>query len=514
MIREKAAFDGKLTREWREENNSNNFSDLEDYKIGENHHTKSLIAKELPPNWKQVNFEDVLDIISGKNQKYVEDENGMYPIYGSGGVIGKANEYLCEAGTTIVGRKGTINTPIYVNEKFWNIDTAFGLSPSKILYSKYLFYFCQGFNFKTLDKSTTIPSLAKRDLLKIKLQLAPLPEQRSIVAKIEELFSELDSGIANLQKAKEQLKVYRQAVLKAAFEGELTREWRKENRYSMEKDLENYKRAKEIAIKEKLIPKANYFPKFDEKDLIYKTPKNWIILPWKSVVSNNKYAMKRGPFGSTLKKEFFVSDGIPVYEQANAINNNAYEHRYFITEEKFKELESFSVTAGEMIISCSGTLGRISLLPDDARTGVINQALLKIDIDETIIKKDYFLLLFRSESFQRLLYKKSIGTAMRNMVGMKDLKEIPIHLPSIEEQNKIVQEIESRLSVCEHIEATIEEALEKSEALRMSVLKKAFEGKLLSKEEIEACKKESDWEPAANLLKRIKEDKKGAKSNG
>ena len=123
MIREKAAFDGKLTREWREENNSNNFSDLEDYKIGENHHTKSLIAKELPPNWKQVNFEDVLDIISGKNQKYVEDENGMYPIYGSGGVIGKANEYLCEAGTTIVGRKGTINTPIYVNEKFWNIDT-------------------------------------------------------------------------------------------------------------------------------------------------------------------------------------------------------------------------------------------------------------------------------------------------------------------------------------------------------------------------------------------------------
>lgn len=430
-------------------------------------------------------------------------------------------KYSLEYGDILIAMSGAttgkfgmyrLNKKAYQNQRVGN----FKIHSESIMFKNFLYYLLFFLKEEILEKAYggAQPNISSKKIEGIKIWLPSMPEQRAIVTKIEELFSELDSGIDSLKKAKKQLEVYRQAVLKAAFEGELTREWRKENRYSMEKDLENYKRAKEIAIKEKLIPKANYFPKFDEKDLIYKTPKNWIILPWKSVVSNNKYAMKRGPFGSTLKKEFFVSDGIPVYEQANAINNNAYEHRYFITEEKFKELESFSVTAGEMIISCSGTLGRISLLPDDARTGVINQALLKIDIDETIIKKDYFLLLFRSESFQRLLYKKSIGTAMRNMVGMKDLKEIPIHLPSIEEQNKIVQEIESRLSVCEHIEATIEEALEKSEALRMSVLKKAFEGKLLSKEEIEACKKESDWEPAANLLKRIKEDKKGAKSNG
>ena len=115
---------------------------------------------------------DILQIISGKNQKDVINESGQYPIYGSGGIIGYASDYLCEAGTTIVGRKGTINKPIFVNERFWNVDTAFGISPGQGLLPKYLFYFCLSFNFKALDKSTTIPSLAKRDLLNIEM---PVP---------------------------------------------------------------------------------------------------------------------------------------------------------------------------------------------------------------------------------------------------------------------------------------------------------------------------------------------------
>lgn len=162
-------------------------------------------------------WSDVLTIVSGKNQKLVTDPNGRYPIYGSGGVMGYARSYLCEAGTTIVGRKGTINNPIFVNEPFWNVDTAFGISPGDELHPQYLYYFCCSFNFKELDKSTTIPSLAKRDLLQIQMPVPPLNEQERIVSKIEELFSKLDASVAELQTAKEKLKVYRQAVLREAF---------------------------------------------------------------------------------------------------------------------------------------------------------------------------------------------------------------------------------------------------------------------------------------------------------
>lgn len=385
------------------------------------------------------------------------------------------------------------------------------INPDFINY-QFKFLRIKGKFIEEAQRAVNQSSINQKKLKTFPILLAPLPEQRAIVAKIEELFSELDSGIDSLNKAKKQLEVYRQAVLKSAFEGKLTKEWRGKNQYSMDNFLINLKKLKKEAVEKKLITKSNYFPKFKNEDLTYNTPENWISLPWKSIVSNNKYAMKRGPFGSSLKKEFFVDNGIVVYEQGHAINNDPFRHRYYISDEKYKELKAFTVRGGDMIISCSGvTLGRICLLPDDADVGVINQALLKIDINEEIILKKFFLLLFRSETFQRLIFKKAQGTAMPNMVGMKELKEIPIPIPSIEEQAEIIKEIESRLSVCDNIETTIEEALQKSEALRQSILKKAFEGKLLSKEEIEACKQEDDWEPADKLLKRIKEATKEAK---
>ena len=195
----------------------------------------------LREDWIECELGEVCEIISGKNQKKVLTSDGKYPIYGSGGIFGRANSYLCEAGTTVIGRKGTINSPIYVSEKFWNVDTAFGISPLFLMDKKNVHFFCLGFNFKKLDRSTTIPSLAKTDISKISFPLAPLPIQRAIVSKIEALFSDLDNGIAHFKKAQEQLKVYRQAVLKKAFEGELTKEWRKDaiNRVSTGEEKNN-----------------------------------------------------------------------------------------------------------------------------------------------------------------------------------------------------------------------------------------------------------------------------------
>lgn len=506
MIREKAAFDGKLTRKWREENNSNNFSDLEDYKTGENHHTKSLIAKELPPNWKQVNFEDVLDIISGKNQKYVEDENGMYPIYGSGGVIGRANEYLCEAGTTIVGRKGTINTPIYVNERFWNIDTAFGLSPSKILYNKYLFHFCQGFNFKTLDKSTTIPSLAKRDLSKIKLPLAPLPEQRAIVAKIEELFSELDSGIASLKKAKEQLEVYRQAVLKAAFEGKLTKEWREENQYT-EKYVEE--------IRHKIY---EFNSNKEGQDIPRRLPTiSFEKLPsspfgWQWIEAHKVCQSVRDGTHDTPR---YVKEGIPLITSKNLKKGNIdFENINYISLTDHKEISNRSkVEKNDILFGMIGTIGNPVIVKENNLFSIKNVGLFKKN--EDLINPRYLYHYLSSWFVEKIMLDQELirGTTQK-FVALGGLRMLPIPLSSLKEQEEIIKEIESRLSVCENIEATIEEALEKAEALRQSILRKAFEGKLLSNEELEVCRRESDWEPAKDLLKRIKEDKKGVKSNG
>ena len=96
----------------------------------------------MKQGWQIVKLRDVCDIISGRNQKAVECPDGKYPIYGSGGVMGYASDYLCESGTTIVGRKGSINNPLFVQERFWNVDTAFGMSPKSTMNKKLFYYFC------------------------------------------------------------------------------------------------------------------------------------------------------------------------------------------------------------------------------------------------------------------------------------------------------------------------------------------------------------------------------------
>ena len=138
-------------------------------------------------------FEDVLEIKNGKNQRAVENPNGKYPIYGSGGIMGYADNYICNANTVIIGRKGNINKPIFVDEPFWNVDTAFGLEAKKeLLLPRYLYYFCLRYDFEHLNKAVTIPSLTKADLLKINIDIPKIDTQTTIVdrlGKIEQIIS-------------------------------------------------------------------------------------------------------------------------------------------------------------------------------------------------------------------------------------------------------------------------------------------------------------------------------------
>ena len=139
-------------------------------------------------NWEIYYWKDILNIKNGKNQKQVEDINGKYPIYGSGGIIGRSNAYICNENSIIIGRKGNINKPILVKEKFWNVDTAFGLEvKSEKMSYHYLYYFCLFYDFEIHNKAVTIPSLVKSDLEKIVLPVPPIELQNKFAEKIEKI---------------------------------------------------------------------------------------------------------------------------------------------------------------------------------------------------------------------------------------------------------------------------------------------------------------------------------------
>ena len=263
---------------------------------------------------------------------------------------------------------------------------------------------------------------------KIRVSIPPIPEQERIVARIEELFSQLDAGVETLKKTKAQLAVYRQAVLKEAFEG----------KYTPDVTM------REITMGE---------------------------------IADGKDGLRRGPFGSAIKKAFFVESGYKVYEQGNAINNDCKRGHYYISADKYTELSSFQLKPGDFIVSCSGTIGKIAQLPADAELGVINQALMRIRLKPDVIDPYYFMMQFRSEVFQRKIVSR--GSGMGNLAGIKEFKLATMFIPdNYENQKLIVAEIESRLSICDSIEKTVDTALRQAEAMRQSILKRAFEGGL------------------------------------
>lgn len=310
-------------------------------------------------------------------------------------------------------------------------NNVFALIPeTKQILSRFLFYFMWTVDLAESCRATTVPSLRKSDVEDIELPDFRVDQQGKIVDAIETQFTRLDAAVKSLKAVKAKLEIYRQSVLHEAFKTGFS------NTCAFNK------------------------------------------LKLDDIKSSEKHSIKRGPFGGSLKKEIFVPQGYKVYEQKNAINNDFEIGKYFISAEKFQEMAVFKVKPGDFIISCSGTIGRIARVPEGAQEGIINQALLKIQINESVILPRYFQYLFKSDVIQKRLTKISRGVAIKNVPSVKDLKNLELSIPVIKEQIRIVDEIESRFSVIDKVEEVVDSTLLKADRLRKSILKSAFEGKL------------------------------------
>ena len=165
----------------------------------------------------------------------------------------------------------------------------------------------------------------------------------------------------------------------------------------------------------------------------------------------------RGPFGGSLKKEIFVQSGFAVYEQQHAIYGDFVNFRYFVNKEKFDEMKRFSVSTGDLLMSCSGTVGKVSLVPPDAPAGIINQALLKISTSSQV-SSAFLLYWTQSEIFHLLIQENSGGAVQQNVASVKLLKDIRITLPPIDEQKRIVEIVSSMDEVIHSTEQAVVDA--------------------------------------------------------
>lgn len=462
-------------------------------------------------------------------------EKGIYDQYTNGD---KCN--FCEDGDLLMVWDGARAGYTGKAKKGAVGSTLMKIEPVNGIEKDYLFYFLCSLYTKlnTNPRGVGIPHVEPRILWNSKFVICNSSLQKAIVKKIESLFSDLDNGIANLKKAGEQLKIYRQAVLKKAFEGELTKAWREQKIKNYKLGITNDKlpTAEELLAQIKEERKNNYelqitnwkkaVKQWEEngkegkkptkpkaiKELPPLTDEELKELP---KISQNGFYIRMGNLSDVVRggsprpagDERYYNGNIPFLKVAD------------LTRSKTKYVNSFSFTIkeaglhktrlleiGTLVISNSGaTLGvpRILAIQATANDGIA--AFLGLNKDMV----NYLFFYWDSKTIALRNIDQGAGQPNLNTDLLKDF---PVPIFSIPEQHQIVQEIESRLSVCDAMEQSIAESLEKANALRQSILKQAFEGKLLSQSEIEACKQEADYEPASVLLEKIKAEKENIAS--
>lgn len=189
------------------------------------------------------------------------------------------------------------------------------------------------------------------------------------------------------------------------------------------------------------------------------------------IIASDKDALKRGPFGGSLKKDDFVSDGYLVYEQRHAIHNDFEYEKYYIDEDKYNAMQPFKVVPGDLLVSCSGvTLGRIAEVPIYAKKGIINQALLKITLNKNVMTNNYFMELFRNEEIQDYLFGFSRGSGIPNFPSMNEVKKVEFLCPPIELQQKYCD----FLRQVDKLKLSVQKSLDETQRLFDSLMQEYF----------------------------------------
>ena len=362
------------------------------------------------------------------------------------------------------------------------------------LVQKYYFHYLLQDNFRYTAKQNMTGTagqlrVSSNYLKETLVPLPPLNEQKRIVSKIEELLSKIDSTKQSLEQIKIQIEQYRASFLESAFEGKLTEKWRENN--VLEHSSVLLEKIKQDQTKTgRKIKKLVNFDSFKK----YELPDNWI---WTNILSITK-DLGDSPFGSNLKSKDYVDDGIPVIHGRN-IKNNEFKWAFplYVTKKKFDSLERSHCHPDDIIFQKIGSVGLIAILPqiELQKSFLLSTNCMKISTSEKIIPKKFIFYYFIQAKIKEFILKNAQGTT-QPIFNFTTLKSFPIPLPSTKEQEQIVSQIEQGFSLIENTSQIVDATLQNLQTMKISVLKQAFEGKLVPQD--------PNDEPASVLLERIK----------
>jgi type I restriction enzyme S subunit len=400
---------------------------------------------------------------------------------------------LIDAGSVlIVTRSGILRhtLPVAVNSVSVTVNQDLkALTPRNGILAEYVAWALRAFSRDILHtcskQGTTVNSVETSKLLGFEIPVAPRGQQAKIVAEIEKQFSRLDEAVANLKRVKANLKRYKAAVLKAAVEGKLTEDWRKQHP-NIEPASKLLKRI--LTERRKRWHRTGKYkepatPNIGDPTAFPAAPEGWAFASMEQLLPLMREAMKTGPFGSLLKKHEHKAEGVAVLGIENIEAMRFVRgSKIHITQKKAEDLVDYKVLPGDVLISRSGTVGEVCVVPEDIGEARISTNLMKISLARDGMLPKFFVLLFNGSPFVLNQISDLCKGSTRNFLNQEILKQLCFVLPSLPEQREIIGEVERRLSVIEELEAAVEANLTRADRLRQSILSGAFSGKLFTRE--------------------------------
>ena len=457
-------------------------------------------VEALPTGWANTTLGEILPIKYGKAlaTKY-RNNSGSIPVYGSSGIVGTHDESHIPGPSLIVGRKGTVGAVHFSAGPSWPIDTTYYVTSTPDTNLRFFGYLLSLLRLRDLDRSTAIPGLSRPDYERIPIPLPPLPEQRRIVAEIEKQFTRLDASVAALRRTQANLKRYRASVLRAACSGELApteaelaraegREYEPAG-VLLERILTERRARWESQEKRRGKYKEPAAP--DTSDLP-PLPEGWA---WATLAQTTEIqgGIQKQP------KRAPTDNAYPFLRVANVLRSDLDLNEVHLIQLFPGELEKLRLVAGDLLIvegnGSPAQIGRMAVWNGQIEDCVHQNHIIRARAHPGVAAK-YVETYWNSPIGSASVLNVASSTSGLYTLSVSKVGALPVPLPPLAEQRRIVAEVERRLSVIQQAETAVDASLQRAERLRQSILKRAFSGQLVPQD--------PDDEPASALLDRIR----------
>lgn len=392
---------------------------------------------EIPEEWEVKYVNTFSSIGTGKKDTKDKQKNGEYPFFVRSQTIESIDSYSYDGEAILTAGDGVGVGKVfhYINGKFDYHQRVYKISDFKNVSGKFFFYyFSENFmkQVRKFNAKTSVDSVRLEMIAKMPIPIPTTEEQQ----KIAEILSTVDETIETTDQLLEKTKELKKGLM------------------------------------QQLLTKGIGHTEFKKTEL-GEIPVEWDVVKIADIAKNDKNAIKPGPFGSALKKEFYKNNGYKIYGQEQVISNDFNKGNYYIDEKKFQELKSFEIKTNDLLISLVGTFGKTSVVPESIKAGIINPRLLKVTFDQNKANVWFYKYFMSSITFYSQLKKMSqVGTM--GVINGKTLKSMIFPFPPIKEQQEIVKIL---LSVDEKIEG-YEKEKGKLHELKKGLMQQLLTGKI------------------------------------